>query len=461
MLPEEVLEYILSYAILSPPTRSERKSTSNRRCSPLLVSRQFYRLAQPILFQKLVIYSKMANNAIVSVLGRNPTLAKRVRSVRVTLPEGIEAVVVLARLFASRSQREGSTPSDTHANTHSTKSPSASATAKLSSSSPSPSPRIILDKLDIILSSHPDSGETMTVQSLFSNIEPFRALINALKTWPDTRQLVVRQDGLASHFLAEHRRHGTCPAGALLMDKLHWDLLPGSLSNVIEMSLAIGIQGWPSLVRPPFSIRLSPSLSLFPRLFYHSKNGSRLILLNKKQTESSLLYERFSTAPMQNFLEALACAPSLRVLRTGKPTPTTPDALSKLGESESLERVELHAGVEDGYFIGMSDEDDDDDEDDDKGKKPVGRGDVPVNMNAVEGTTNGGDVSMNVSTYHQMDDSAGIVWFLENERFRSRLARLAKLKALAKLEALVQKGNEAIRYDTMRYGSRVSRRAVT
>jgi hypothetical protein len=222
-LPEEVLEYILSYALL-PSSRPKQGCTSNR-CSVLLVSKQFYRLAQPALFRDLVISSESSNDAIVTVLERNPALAYNVRSVRVTLPEGIEAFTLLARILAPESQQTKATPINDYDGPDFIHSPSA----------PSSSRRV-LNKLDITISSNLDIDVIM--QRSPTNTNPMHALGNALRTWPDTCRLVVRTND--DHI-------STTPV------HFSFSLVLGSVTSLldtVQAALADGILRWSSLVRP-------------------------------------------------------------------------------------------------------------------------------------------------------------------------------------------------------------------
>jgi len=85
-LPEELLERILSYCVVSPLTPSSRPSWHANgfrdRLAPLLVSKTFFRIGNPLFYHTIHIQSaSQLHHLLSTTLRPNPSLATHVRRI--------------------------------------------------------------------------------------------------------------------------------------------------------------------------------------------------------------------------------------------------------------------------------------------------------------------------------------------------------------------------------------------
>ena len=155
--PEEILEYIISLAMY--PYSSPKSSP----LSLLLVCKTFYRIAKPLLYSFLHLRSRRQSAKIAEIFSAQPTLSTYIRSIRVDGPAASQAFLVVAKILMTSKDW----------------------------------PRGVLDVVDVRLVDERilSSIRTLDVAQLRDDLE---RLNSALRTCPDTRQLIVRQDGYIS-----------------------------------------------------------------------------------------------------------------------------------------------------------------------------------------------------------------------------------------------------------------------
>lgn len=159
-LPEEILEHIISLALCSEPPLASASEKTSSPLSVLLVCKTFDRIAKPFLYASIHVHTREQSNKLADVLTVQPALAAYIRSIRVEGPSSSRAFLVAAQHMADSQEANNRT----------------------------------LDLLDVRLvdercsSSKDKSNPNQTKDDLAQ-------LHSALRACPDTKRLIVRQNG--------------------------------------------------------------------------------------------------------------------------------------------------------------------------------------------------------------------------------------------------------------------------
>ncbi|KAL5483465.1 hypothetical protein ACEPAI_8696 [Sanghuangporus weigelae] len=157
-LPEEILENIMSYALLPDFTGDGFASKTSVSALPL-VCRSFNRIAKPFLYSHLHLRTRSQSDKLADLLSFQPTLGAYIRGIRVDAPSASGAFLVAAKILSNTKE----------------------------------SPCRILDVLDIGLVSERGLPASRSISP--SQLKEDLARLNsALSICPNTICLIVRQD---------------------------------------------------------------------------------------------------------------------------------------------------------------------------------------------------------------------------------------------------------------------------
>ncbi|EJD08473.1 uncharacterized protein FOMMEDRAFT_151337 [Fomitiporia mediterranea MF3/22] len=246
LLPEEILEHIISLA-LSSDCPADPHAPKASALSLLLVCRTFDRITRPLLYSSLHLRTRRQSDRLAEILTAQPALCAYIRSIRVDGPSSSRALLVAAHILSNSYDCSNR----------------------------------VLDVLDVRLVDERGhlSHRALTACQAKQDLEQ---LNSALRDVPDTRRLIIRQDGYLSCNTTVSFIH------ALTSGIRHWHSL-----ETVDLRM-----------RPPTPM---PSLGQ-PR--------------------------------PDPFAKALSEAPNLRVLRAKQPTLLN-SFLLDVANNPSLQRIEL------------------------------------------------------------------------------------------------------------------------
>ncbi|KAJ7705524.1 hypothetical protein B0H17DRAFT_1193184 [Mycena rosella] len=101
--PEELLERILAFVVVAPPTAHPRapwhpspnaassETPIRTRTAALLVSRAFHRIALPLFYHTLVLHTPSQSRGLLAALGARPALTRCVRTLVLSDPSPADA----------------------------------------------------------------------------------------------------------------------------------------------------------------------------------------------------------------------------------------------------------------------------------------------------------------------------------------------------------------------------------